>query len=128
MPYKDKDKQRECARKCSLKYYRKNREKRMIAHKNYEVRIKENVFTHYGGYICQCCGVTQKPFLTIDHINGGGTQQRKKLKGGGKFTYRWIHRNNYPVGFRVLCFNCNSGRAQNGGICPHEEEKNKGTT
>jgi hypothetical protein len=24
---------------------------------------------------------------------------------------------------RLLCFNCNCGRAKNGGICPHEETK-----
>lgn len=23
----------------------------------------------------------------------------------------------------VLCFNCNCGREQNDGVCPHEEEK-----
>ena len=25
---------------------------------------------------------------------------------------------------RVLCSNCNTGRARNGGICPHMEESN----
>lgn len=121
MPYKDKIKQRECQRKSSLRYYRKNRQAKMEYNKSYEIRIKDKVFDHYGGYVCQCCGITPKPFLTIDHIDGGGTKHRKRLKGGGRFTYRWIYKNNFPKGFRVLCYNCNSGRARNKGICPHKE-------
>ena len=36
--------------------------------------------------------------------------------------YEWIKRNNYPDGFQVLCWNCNSGKGANGGICPHERQ------
>ncbi len=35
--------------------------------------------------------------------------------------------NNFPPGFRVLCYNCNCGRNHNKGICPHKkpvEEEN----
>ncbi len=38
--------------------------------------------------------------------------------------YRWIIKNNFPEEFQILCFNCNSGRHINGGICPHEEKRN----
>jgi hypothetical protein len=31
-----------------------------------------------------------------------------------------IIRNGYPPDFEILCFNCNCGKAVNGGICPHE--------
>lgn len=99
----------------------KNREASIAKHKLYEQKIKDQVFLHYGGYKCKCCGELEIKFLTIDHIYGGGTQHRKETKGGGKFHYRWITKNNYPKGFQVLCFNCNSGRALNGGICPHEK-------
>lgn len=112
-------------RVAALKYYWENRKEQMGRNKIYEAKVKDSVFQKYGGYKCACCGVEERVFLTIDHINGGGTKHRKELKGGGKFTYRWIHKNNYPDGFRVLCFNCNSGRALNKGICPHEENKIK---
>lgn len=125
MPYKDKNdpRKRESERRRSLARYHANRDVLKEKHRLYEARIKEQVFLRYGGYVCACCGDVHKPFLTIDHINGGGTKHRKEAGGGGKFTYMWIHRNKYPDGFRVLCFNCNSGRAQNKNICPHEEER-----
>lgn len=129
---------KECRRIMAAERYRANPEKcRSIAissyHKNGDVRrsamkrradeLKDKVFMAYGGYKCACCGETKKPFLTIDHIDGGGTKHRKEMKGGGCFTYRWIVKNGFPAGFQVLCFNCNSGRAQNGGVCPHKDEK-----
>lgn len=112
------------SRKAALKYYWKNRSEQMGRNKRYEEMVKDSVFNNYGGYICSCCGEKEIVFLTIDHIDGGGTKHRKKVGGGGKFTYRWIYKNNFPKGFRVLCYNCNSGRARNNGICPHEKAKN----
>ncbi|WP_405676799.1 hypothetical protein OG292_19350 [Streptomyces sp. NBC_01511] len=67
-----------------------------------------------------CCGEQKPSFLALDHIDGGGHRQRKETGGGGFWI--WLHRNNYPAGFRVLCHNCNFGRQLNGGICPHEQE------
>jgi hypothetical protein len=111
------------SRAIAMKSYRKHRSKRMQYNKKYEKKVKDDVFNNYGGYVCSCCGETEKVFLTIDHINGGGTRDRKKYGRGGKFLYRWLRKNGYPEGFRVLCFNCNAGRYINGGICPHEEKK-----
>lgn len=82
--------------------------------KLYRAKVKEEVFQHYGGYICSCCSISEPRFLTIDHIvpSGKGPTERKQL-------YVWLKSKNFPVGFRVLCFNCNLGRDKNGGICPH---------
>lgn len=77
---------------------------------------RDRVFNHYGGYICKCCGETIELFLTIDHINGGGNNHRKKI---GKKIINWLIRNDLPPGYQVLCFNCNCGRSKNNGICPH---------
>ena len=115
----------EKARKYSLEKYRKNKDVLNEKRRLREEKNKATVFNAYGGYICACCGETERVFLTIDHINGGGTAHRKKVKGGGKTTYRWIRKNNYPKGFQVLCFNCNSGKWLNGGICPHEEKRRR---
>lgn len=74
----------------------------------------------YGGSpsTCACCQETQEAFLTIDHVNGGGTKERKDGKGGGHFLYRRLKKLNYPSGFQVLCMNCNFAKGQLG-VCPH---------
>ena len=76
------------------------------------------VLIHYGGKqpSCRCCKERQVEFLTIDHINGGGYQHKKKHGIGS--IYLWLRVNNYPKGYRVLCFNCNLSRAIYG-ECPH---------
>lgn len=66
---------------------------------------------------CACCGESTLPFLTFEHINGGGREHRRKTGGGGFIS--WLRTNNYPEGFEVLCMNCNHGRRVNAGTCPH---------
>ena len=84
------------------------------------------VFEAYGGPVCNCCGETILGFLTIDHINNDGASHRKEINArGGNAMYRWLKNNNYPSGFQVLCWNCNTGRAMNGGVCPHKVENNE---
>ena len=77
--------------------------------------LKSEVITAYGGR-CECCQEMELGFLTIDHIDGGGKKHRLDVHGK---IYLWLKKHNYPPGFRVLCFNCNCGRAVNGGVCPH---------
>lgn len=83
---------------------------------------KIEVFNHYGNR-CTCCGETEPLFLTIDHINNDGAKHRKLLfkKGGGSHGgfYHWIIKNHFPKEFQILCWNCNSGKWLNKGICPH---------
>lgn len=76
----------------------------------------------YGGR-CACCGEDTPEFLAIDHVNGDGAEHRKTLAksgrgGAGTPTYRWLKRNGYPEGFRVLCHNCNIAIGFYG-ACPH---------
>lgn len=80
---------------------------------------KQIVFERYGNK-CSClgCPETNTRFLTIDHINNDGRKHRNM----GKEFYKWIIKNNYPDDLQLLCWNCNSGRAQNNGICPHVEQ------
>jgi hypothetical protein len=86
--------------------------------REWHCNLKLEVISHYGG-ICQCCGESDIRVLTIDHIEGGGKKHRKEV-GVGNF-YSSLIKNNFPPGFQVLCFNCNSGRSVNHGICPHKE-------
>jgi len=111
--------------KASLCCYYKNPDKYRALSSAGHKRRKLEVLTHYCGETpyCQCpsglCDVVDLEFLTIDHINNNGAEHRK-LVGGMNF-YRWLQKNNYPEGFRVLCYNCNCGRFRNKGICPHEK-------
>ena len=72
------------------------------------------------GKECACCGESTLRFLTVDHVNGDGAAHRAVHRTGNSF-YCWIIRNGFPADFQVLCFNCNIGRAMNGGICPHKD-------
>ena len=75
--------------------------------------IKEIVIKKYGGS-CICCSENIICFLAIDHIDGGGN---KHIKSVGKL-YNWLVRKDFPPGFQTLCFNCNTGKQKNKGICP----------
>jgi len=63
------------------------------------------VMKHYsnGTNKCAGCGIEDIVVLTIDHINGGGTQHRKKIH---QDMYNWLIKNNFPEGYQVLCWNC----------------------
>ena len=95
---------------------RNGKERRSAYDRKYHARQRKEVLEHYGNK-CECCEETEPMFLTIDHINGGGTKHSKKVG----YLSSWLVRNNYPEGFRLLCINCNFGRERNGGVCPHQE-------
>lgn len=98
----------------------RNKEKRKPAiaanHRNIRLRCIE----HYGG-TCACCGENRYEFLAIDHINGGGGKHRKKTGG---HTERWLVKNNFPQGYRILCHNCNQSLGLYG-YCPHKKNQGK---
>jgi len=104
------------------KVWRKNNPEKVsrwnkVYGKTYRDKNKELVFEHYGKK-CACCGESNIKFLTIDHINGGGTKHRKNIKIK---MYSWLKKNNFPEGFQTLCFNCNWGKYHNNGVCPHKD-------
>lgn len=88
--------------------------------KGYRDRIKKLVLNHYSDskLECSCCGENIYEFLVLDHVNGGGNKHRKELNGGPEAVYRWVVKNNYPIGFRVLCASCNHAIGIYG-ACPH---------
>lgn len=86
-------------------------------------RLKVQIIDAYGGK-CYCCGIDHPSFLTIDHINDDGAEQRRQGKQRrGCAGYRDIIKAGFPEDLRLSCWNCNSGRHFNGGICPHEEAR-----
>lgn len=89
-----------------------------------KVKLREQrlmALEHYGGSppSCRCCGETIIEFLSFDHINGGGSKHRKS--GIGNMSY-WLVKNNFPIGFQILCHNCNQAKAYYG-QCPHKLAK-----
>ncbi len=88
----------------------------------YRANHREQVLNHYG-WKCACpgCNETEPKFLTIDHVNNDGAKHRKKVPG--EQLPKWLVDHNFPEGYQILCWNCNSGRAANGGVCPHLEKK-----
>lgn len=120
MPLKNKQ-----ARFLYNKQYREKRGEELKALKrNYYKEYRLKVLGHYsdGALECKCCQEDTYEFLSIDHINGGGNQHRKKL--GSKYIYSWLVQNDYPDGYRVLCYNCNCAKGFYG-RCPHETQEVK---
>ena len=92
-------------------------------------QVKEAVFAFYGGYVCACCGETERAFLTLDHVaNDGATFRRENFggqgRGAGVLTYDWLVRHGFPSGYQVLCANCQTGKRMNHGVCPHQARCN----
>lgn len=81
-------------------------------------KMKERVLAHYGN-VCVGCGESDFDVLTIDHINGGGTKHIRSLNVS---FYAWLIKNNFPPGYRTLCWNCNAGRAKKGIPLPNERK------
>lgn len=120
---------RDLIRKKDHEYYLKNKEQiydntfkyqKTNPHKVKEyslasrVKIKTDVLAHYsqGSLKCKHCNCDDLTVLTIDHIDGNGSDHRKEIfgsnkSGGGCRFYFWLKRNGFPEGFQVLCFNCN---------------------
>lgn len=91
-------------------------------------QLKLDALKAYGGKnpMCACkhCKEHRVEFLTIDHIDNDGAEHRRAIKStAGKQLYRWLKRNKYPKGFRVLCMNCNFSCGAYG-YCPHDKETN----
>ena len=114
--HKDENAEAERARK--LVWSRANRDYLNSKGRAYHRGLRRAALDHYGNK-CVCCGEWREEFLAIDHANGDGADHRKEMNGN--LIYRWLKKNGYPDGFRVLCHNCNSAMGFYG-YCPHQRE------
>ncbi len=80
--------------------------------------LKAQLMEIYGPK-CACCGESNSQFLTLDHINNDGAVERKECKLGTWGVFRKAVRDRDKTRYQILCYNCNFGRAKNGGVCPH---------
>ena len=91
-------------------YNRTHKVEKAGQHQKRALALKTKVLVHYGGgrLACVRCGFSNIKALTIDHINGGGMEHRLLIGGsGGLRMYKWLEKNNYPIGYQTLCSNCN---------------------
>ncbi len=89
--------------------------------RDYRVKVKDEVFEAYGGWVCACCGIAFKEMLSLDHKNGGGGGDRRRFGHGHGF-YQRLRKLGFPEGFQVLCMNCNFAKRYSG-VCPHQRKE-----
>lgn len=100
-------------------YYNSHKKAMQERSRKYNADLRREALDQYsnGTMLCQCCSESHYEFLSIDHIDGGGTKHREQT-GAGSLFYLWLRKNGWPSGYRVLCHNCNFSMGQYG-YCPH---------
>jgi len=98
------------------KWYLKNRERRIAYQSEYRRGIRTKALEAYGGR-CVCCGETEPKFLSFDHKNGHGHQDRKSLRTGNGWYQKLLR--DHPEDIQILCHNCNLSKGFYG-ACPHD--------
>lgn len=90
---------------CQKRWYRAGGKEHQ---QKWREELKIDVLTHYGNGKCACvgCGESRSACLSIDHIDGGGNQQRKRGERAGYHLYLLLKRNGFPRGYQTLCMNC----------------------
>ena len=94
------------------KWREQNREKINADNREYAARVRREALEVLG-LQCSCpgCTVDRYVFLSIDHINGGGKQEREAVSNPHS-RYKWIARNpkEARAKFQTLCHNCNHAK------------------
>ena len=109
------------------RWYHEHKEIRKTQRRTYLQKVKREGLVAYSQDPpkCTCCGESTLAFLTLDHVNNDGAEDRKKLLGHSRAgnLISILRRNRYPNKdrYQVLCFNCNMGKSVNGGVCPHQQ-------
>lgn len=104
----------------SLLRSRRFRERHPHSETRYLKGARDEAIAHYSATDppqCSCCGESEPAFLVLDHIDGGGNQERRKY---GRRLFIRLRNLGYPPGYQVLCWNCNSAKYYQG-QCPHQK-------
>lgn len=104
-----KEKARERARKHRLEAPDEVRERDRFVMRAWRLRCKMIVLSHYGRGgkpVCIRCREDRLPCLSIDHIDGGGREDRRNRGKVGGSLYSQLIKEGFPTGFQTLCMNC----------------------
>lgn len=86
--------------------------------KRYRRNLKARLIEKYGGK-CACCGDTHFEFLSLDHKNNDGAEDRRK--NGCDRARQLAIQKEIDDNFQLLCMNCNFAKGKYG-ECPHVRE------
>ena len=91
----------------------------------YTGALRKEIFKKLGNS-CVCCKEKEYLFLDIDHIKGGGNQERIKFRNKNKYFTKILTTKDIKKKYRILCKNCNWGIYNSEkNICPHLEINEK---
>ncbi len=94
----------ECGKDALRAWRAKNKEQMKVIAKTLRQSKKVIVAEHYGGR-CEMCGIDDPEVMTVDHIWDDGAKHREEVPASS--INQWLISNDFPPGFRLLCFNCN---------------------
>lgn len=81
--------------------------------------LRAQIYITLGG-ICKCCGEGDYRFLAIDHINGGGNEEKRK-NGNSTTLLKHIIAQGIPQDkYQLLCHSCNQAKHDKK-ECPHKK-------
>ncbi len=79
----------------------KNKKKRIDQQRKNDKILFSEILDHYG-HKCICGSIEH---LVVDHI--GGKNKIPCKRQTGDTLWRYLKKNNFPPGFRILCHSCN---------------------
>lgn len=107
----------------AVEYNKKNPQLKNKNNRTYTKNLKNKFFEMYGNK-CSCCGENNIKFLTLQHINNDGSNERGKNRSSNRDnrkSYRIATKEYKPDKYETLCWNCNCASFIYG-ICPHKDK------
>ena len=89
--------------------YLQHKEQRNRNSKEAYLALKLETFRKYSNEntpLCKICKEYDLVFLTLDHIRGRNAEGHSTSFSGDKL-WRYLRREKFPIGYQVLCWNCN---------------------
>lgn len=88
------------------KYRKENPEKAKEYQRLYMQQIRIEVLKELGG-VCRICSFSDVRALQIDHVNGDGAEDRRKMRGRKYLLFVLDSVKNKENRYQLLCANCN---------------------
>lgn len=109
---------RQRRKEISQRYWKNNGARRNAEARARHKTLRTQLLELYGGH-CTCCGEATFEFLAIDHVNGNGSEDRRRFKKSTDFVRKLLSYGEPRPEYRLLCHNCNSSYGYYK-YCPHQ--------